>query len=88
MKTDRVLTIDEYREYLDQCCVIPKPKRTSPPGCDARHIPITAEEDLHSGTEAHGCRSDRWGHPCLDCFDRKAQTRTASPDFSSAKQKR
>jgi hypothetical protein len=54
MKTDVVLTMDEY---LDQCCAFPKP--VSPPAPDARHVPITAENDLESGTEAHGCRCDR-----------------------------
>jgi hypothetical protein len=27
--------------------------------------------------EAHaGCKCDRWGHPCADCFDRKNQTKS------------
>jgi hypothetical protein len=55
MKTDLVLTIDEY---LDQRCVVPK--RLSPPGRDARHISITAD----SSVEVHSYRCDRWGHPC------------------------
>jgi hypothetical protein len=59
MKTDVVLTMDEY---LDQCCAPPKP--VSPPAREARHVPITAEHAWESGTEAHGCRCDRWGHPC------------------------
>ena len=56
MKTDVVLTMDEY---LDQCCAFPKP--VSPPAREARHVPITAEKDLESSTEAHSCRCDRWG---------------------------
>jgi hypothetical protein len=59
MKTDVVLTMDEY---LDQCCAFPK--TVSPPAPEARHVPITAENGLESGKEAHGCRCDRWGHPC------------------------
>jgi hypothetical protein len=59
MKTDVVLTMDEY---LDQCCGLAKP--ISPSARDARHVPITAENELGSGTEAHACRCDRWGHPC------------------------
>ena len=55
MKTDLVLTIDEY---LDQRCVVAK--RLSPPGRDARHISITAD----STVGVHSCRCDRWGHPC------------------------
>jgi len=59
MKTDVVLTMNEY---LDQCSALAKP--VSPPARDARHVPITTENELDSGTEAHGCRCDRWGHPC------------------------
>jgi hypothetical protein len=61
MKTDVVLTMDEY---LDQCCGLAKP--ISPSARDARHVPITAENELGSGTEAHACRCDRWGHPVPD----------------------
>ena len=63
MKTDVVLTMNEY---LDQCCVW---KSVSPPASDARHVPITAENDLDSGGEAHRCRCDRWGHPCPGCVE-------------------
>src|SRR6266513_623284 len=59
MKTDFVLTMDEY---LDQCSALAKP--VSPPARDARHAPITAEDDLDSGRGAYGCRCVRWGHPC------------------------
>ena len=62
MKTDLVLTMDEYR---DQCCVVPK--RVSLPGRDARHISITAEDQVDSSVEVHSCRCDRWGHPCPGC---------------------
>ena len=61
MKADLVLTMDEY---LDQCCALPKP--VSPPTREARHVPITLENDLDSDREAHGCRCDRWGHPVPD----------------------
>jgi hypothetical protein len=83
MKTDEVLTIDRY---LDQCCVVPK--RLSPPAPDARHISITMKRERDSHAAAHGCRCDRWGHPCPDCLERKPQTRTVSADFSSTKQRR
>jgi hypothetical protein len=59
MKTDLVLTMDEY---LDQYCVIPK--RLSPPARDARHISITTEEQVDSSVEVHSCRCDQWGLPC------------------------
>ncbi len=62
MKTDVVLTTDEY---LAQCCALAKP--VSPPASDARHVPIGAEKEPESGTQAHGYRCDRWGHPCPDC---------------------
>ncbi len=83
MKTDLVLTMDEY---FDQCCIATK--RLGPPAPDARHILITAEGDLHPGTETHGCRCDRWGHPCPGCLECKLRTHTASPDLSSTKQMR
>jgi hypothetical protein len=62
MKTDLVLTMDEYR---DQCCGVPK--RGSPPGCDARHISMTAGDNPDLNAGEHGCRCDRWGHPCPGC---------------------
>ncbi len=83
MKTDVVLTMDEY---LDQCCALPKP--VSPAAPDARHVPITAEDDIDLKREAHGCRCDRWGHLCHGCLEPDVQTRTASDDFASVKQVR
>lgn len=67
MKTDLVLTIDEY---LDRCCVVPK--RLSPPDRDARHVTITAEEQVDASVEVPGCRCDRWGHPCPGCLKLQA----------------
>ena len=61
MKTDAVLTMNEY---LHRCCAVWKP--VTPPVSDARHIPIAAEGDLDLRNEAHGCRCDRWGHPCAE----------------------
>jgi hypothetical protein len=66
MKTDLVLTIGEY---LALCCDVPK--HVIPPGRDARHIPITAEDDVEPNIETHGCRCDRWGHPRSGCTDQK-----------------
>jgi len=60
MKTDMVLTMDEY---LDQCSVTAN--HVQPPAPDARHIPITAGDESQRDTGAHACRCDRWGHPCL-----------------------
>jgi hypothetical protein len=68
MKTDVVLTMNEY---LNQCCVW---KSVSPPASDARHVPITAQDDLDSGGEAHGCRCDQWGHPCSGCVESRHET--------------
>jgi hypothetical protein len=64
MKMDVVLTKDEY---LNACCVAPH--HVKPPAKDARHVPITAEADLDLKNEAHGCRCDRWGHPCPECLE-------------------
>jgi hypothetical protein len=61
MKTDEVLTIDEY---LHECCV---PKHVNPPADNARQIPLTSEDDTRS--EEHGCRCDRWGHPSPRCLE-------------------
>jgi hypothetical protein len=62
MKTDLVLTMDEY---LHQRCIATKHVR--PPAPDARRILITAGDYPDSGAGLHGCRCDRWGHPCPGC---------------------
>jgi hypothetical protein len=78
MKTDVVLTMDEY---LNACCVAPGVK---PPAKDARHVPITTEDDADRPRE-HGCRCDRWGHPCPGCVDkRNLQASPPRHDFSAA----
>lgn len=59
MKTNLVLRMDEY---LSECCVVPK--HVNPPAPDARHISITAEDQVDSSVEVHSYRCDRWGHPC------------------------
>ena len=77
MKTDLVLTMDEYLDmYRDV------PKHVNPPERDARHVPITAEGNIDPKSEAHGCRCDRWGHPYPDC--RKSQTPGVPSDSSLA----
>jgi hypothetical protein len=63
MKTDLVLTMDEY---LNACTVAPPVKA---PAKDARHIPITTEGDANIHTKKRACRCDRWGHPCVDLND-------------------
>ena len=65
MKTDLVLTMDEY---LNACCVAP---RVKPPAKDARHVPITTENIVDRHPKEHGCRCDRWGHPCPGCAETK-----------------
>ena len=79
MKTDQVLTMNEY---LDACCGIPR--HVNPPAGDARHIPITDEGVIRPKSEARGCRCDRWGHPCPDCLERKPQNGGTPRDFCSA----
>lgn len=82
MKTDVVLTIDEYRAL---CCDVPK--HVNPPARDARYIPITAEGDVELNTDANGCRCDRWGHPCPDCTDDKQAQCAAVQDFGNKEQR-
>lgn len=77
MKKDLVLTMNEY---LDAYCIAPM--HVKPPARDARHVPIALADDLESETEEHGCRCDRWGHPCPGCLKRTPPTRTAVSDFS------
>ena len=68
MKTDAVLTMDEY---LDACCVIPK--HVNPTAGNSRHVPITSEGDIDRRNEENGYRCDRWGHPCPDCLEKREQ---------------
>jgi hypothetical protein len=62
MKTDRILTTEEY---LNKCSAIPM--HVDPPAPGAPHVRIGAAEDVDSPTEMHACRCDRWGHPYSDC---------------------
>lgn len=64
MKTDTVLTMDEY---FAACCTTTK--HVNPPVENARHVPITSEVDARS--KEHGCRCDRWGHPCPGCLEER-----------------
>jgi hypothetical protein len=62
MKTDTILTMDEY--FADSCIAT---KHVNPPANNARHIPITNEGDIGPRSEEHAYRCDRWGHPaCLE----------------------
>ena len=62
MKTDKILTMNEY---FDACCGVPK--HVDPPADNAGHIPITSEGDIDLGSGGHGCRCDRWGYPSPGC---------------------
>jgi hypothetical protein len=76
MKTDLVLTMDEY---LKACCL--SQHQVDPPAQDARHIPITTKHDGGPARE-HGCRCDRWGHPCPGCIEKtRLQSDSAYCDF-------
>ena len=81
MKTDLVLTIDEY---LDECCVVPQ--RPSPPGRDARHVSITAEQ-VDASAEVRGCRCDRWGHPCPGCLEPQAASNQKPAILAESKER-
>ena len=59
MKTDRVLTVDEY---LNERGMVPT--RVEPAGCDTRQIPIAEDKDVDFQRDARSCDCDRWGHPC------------------------
>jgi len=82
MKTDVVLTMDEY---LDQCCAPAKP--VSPPARDARHVPITAENELNRGTEEHGFRCDRWGHLYPGCVKSRPEAEQNAAVFGGVTNK-
>jgi hypothetical protein len=73
MKTDLVLTMDEY---LNACSIA---RRVNPPASDARHVPIAVQEDAEVHKE-HGCRCDRWGHPCPDCLENREPQLCAAAD--------
>jgi hypothetical protein len=62
MKTDTVLTMNE--DFAVSCTPT---RHVNPPADNARHIPVTSEENFDRRSEEHGCRCDRWGHPCSDC---------------------
>jgi hypothetical protein len=82
MKTDLVLTMGEY---LAMCCDVPK--HVNPPARGAHHIPITAEGDVGTKNDGHGCRCDRWGHPCPNCTDDKQGQRATVQDFGNKEQR-
>jgi hypothetical protein len=75
MKTDTVLTMDEY---FAACCLATK--HVNPPADNARHIPVTSEENIDRRSEEHGCRCDRWGHPCPDCLEKRKPGLCAAAD--------
>jgi hypothetical protein len=83
MKTDRVLTMDEC---LNEWGLVPT--RVEPAGCDARHVPITADMKPGPRTNARNCNCDRWGHPCSGCDERDVQPKAALSISSPAKQTR
>ena len=65
MKTDLVLTMDEY--FNARRVALP----VKPPARDARHVPIAPADDVDLHREQHACRCDRWGHPCPGCTDKQ-----------------
>ena len=82
MKTDLVLTTGEY---LAICCN--PPSRVDPPGKDARQIPITAGADVRTKNGGHGCRCDRWGHPCPRCTEHEQLQHAPVQDFGDKEQR-
>ena len=76
MKTDLVLTMDEY---LAMSC--DTPKHINPPTRGAHHIPITAAGDFGPNNEARACRCDRWGHPSPGYTDPKSRAAHTGSGF-------
>ena len=75
MKTDVVLTMDEY--FKASC----SPRHNVNPLADnARHIPVTGEENIDRRSEEHGCRCDRWGHPRPGCLEERKPKLCAAAD--------
>jgi hypothetical protein len=72
MKTDLVLTMDEYLNAW------PLTPRVKAPAKDARHIPITG--DIDSRNKEHSCRCDRWGHPRPNCLEKRKPRLCAAAD--------
>jgi hypothetical protein len=81
MKTDRVLTVDEC---LNEWGAVPM--HVDPPTCDARHVPITEDNDVDLRRNARSCNCDRWGHPCPRCAEPKLQPRLEFPSSLRVKQ--
>ena len=81
MKTDRVLTMDEYFNGWGAV-----PMHVDSPACDARHIPIAQKKDVDFGPNARSCNCDRWGHPCPNCVEPKIQQQLQLPISLPVKQ--
>ena len=81
MKIDRVLTMDECLNEWGAA-----PMQVDPPACDARHIPITKEENVDVRTNVRSCNCDRWGHPCPSCVEPKSHPQLGLPISLPAEQ--
>ena len=82
MKTDLVLTMDEY---LAMSCGIAK--HVNPPTRAAQHIPITAEGDFGASNEARARYCNRWSHPCPGCTDQNHGKRVPVQDLKNKEQR-
>lgn len=65
MKTDLVVTMDEYLNETR-----PVSRRVDPPAAGARHVTITAADDARLANQSHSYSCDRWGHPYDDSSNR------------------
>ena len=81
MKTDRVLTTDEF---FNEWATVPL--HVDLPTCDARHIPIAEEKDADLRRNSRSCNCDRWGHPCPSCAEPKIQPPLGLPSSLPVKQ--
>ena len=78
MKTDLVLTMDES---LAMCGDVPR--HVIPPARNARHIPITPEDNIEPNDEVHGSECDRWGSRDQAAPTMKHGQRAPAQDFGN-----
>jgi hypothetical protein len=69
------------QECLDEWCLVSM--HVNSPAKNARHVPITMEDNVDPDPGEHSCRCDRWGHPCPGRLERKPETHDVFR-FSSA----
>lgn len=82
MKTDLVLTMDEYLATRGDV-----PKHVIPSARNARHIPITAEGNIELNDEAQGSGCNRCGSRDQAAPTMKHGQRASGQDFGNKEQR-